>query len=175
MNGRNNLTPSKALVLGRRNYASKLILYIDFILVDINFPIKWQNDHHFFLAANRSTDSRTSWFFSSLCVRYKPREVASRKKKFSQVHSSLFPKACLAGYCGSGSYRSLPFPLTGMVRLPNRTLLAFHFITGLATIRLYLLLISLLYIPSQTFNSVHQSPCQVASSLLAVCNGGRKE
>ena len=62
-----------SVVLGRRNYASKLILYrpIDFILVDINFPIKWRNDHHFFLRPNRRTDSHASWLsFSTLFLRF---------------------------------------------------------------------------------------------------------
>ena len=128
MNRRNNLTPSKALVLGRRNYASKLILYIDFILVDINFPIKWQNDHHFFLAANRSTDSRTSWFFSSLCVRYKPREVASRKKNILAGPFFTFSKSMFSWLLWLGLLSFLTFSINwhGTIAQSNASCLPFY-------------------------------------------------
>ena len=161
INGRNNLTPSKS-----RNHTSKLILYT-LITFDSSTLSLWiltsqssgktiniyDTSHHF--AANRRTDLHGSWFFSSRSLRFHVCfincEVAAKGKKPLQVHSSLFPKVWFGGSCGSDSYRSFPFSLTGMVRVLNRTLLAFHFITGLAATRLYLLSISFTMYPLTDF------------------------
>ena len=137
----------------------------------------YDTSHHF--AANRRTDSHASWHFSSLSLAilcFINREVLAAWKK-SFIAGSFFPysKSMIWWLSWLRLLSFLTFSLNwhGTLAQSNASCLPFYnwvsryaFISSLDLFTIY---------PSQTFNSVHQSPCQVASSLLAVCNGGRKE